>query len=350
MALELTTFADNLVQGAVDARLKGKAYLFNELVHLLPTAKRHSYDAKVDDTIQKIGAVPVEEFYGQLDKVVLPFQVLWLERKFSPLENAQSNGKARPEIGYLIVADENTGNFSFQTFQSLRFSQDASPGGMNVVQARKMFKHGANASAPWAHALAGNRLIYQETNTWIRVDSEGVHFEDDKLLAQIEHTAKFPSYHKSPENVINALCREAEFLAKFFTMFSSPFSGHPNQLKKSAEDYEIEETNRKRIKNGRAPILPLTPIKSDLSKRAQSALEKQDIKEIRILLGWTSVRAASFDNSHGTKVKRKAHSRRIPADVDRREAPREITVSKNNLRLVLENGRIVRKIDNEPKA
>lgn len=88
--------------------------------------------------------------------------------------------------------------------------------------------------------------------------------------------------------------------------------------------------NSKKLKEGRLPKAPLTPIVYDLAAAERILLspppETDKEKEERELLGVTLIRQSKpIVRKDGTWYRRGEHERKIPSDVDRRAVQREIT-------------------------
>jgi hypothetical protein len=273
----------------------------------LPMMKRHSYDRAFDQLVETTRPMPTDEVIGQLANVSLPFDKFWLE---GPVASSK-------RIGFLIEADQATKGFSFQSFGEV----DSMNGRMLGFGKRALMTDGMKITVS---------------------PTDGIKFDEDGLVNGLEALQKLQvdmqkmrstkgmgqyDFGEASEKIDHVYAM-ADGIARALMVLGSDRIPNNFQPAKTKEDLMLEDKNRRRMAMKRLPILPVSEIKIDVSKVNPKFFKTDSAADVRLLLGWTSVRRSKeIISKYGKKYTRKPHDRKIAADVDRRDAVREITSS-----------------------
>lgn len=271
----------------------------------LPTIKRHSYDQAFDQLVETTRPMPTEEVVGQLANVTLPFDKFWLE-------GAAGLSK---RVGFLIEADQATKGFTFQSF-------------------------GEVDSMNGHHFGFGKRGLMTDGMKITVSPTEGIKFDEDGLVRGLEAMQKLQVDMQKMRNAkglgqydfgdaadkIDHVYALADSIARTLMVLGSDRIPNNFNNTKTIADLTLEAKNRRRIAMKRLPMLPVSEIKIDVSKVNPKFFKTTTSEDVRLLLGWTSVRRSKeIISKYGKKYTRKPHDRKIVPDVDRRDAVREIT-------------------------
>ena len=326
-----------------------------EIADALLHVKRFSYSNAFLDAVKDTGEVPIEEMLGQLKNTSFPFKEFWVEGPFFlPVHKkniAMTGPDGRPKrLGLLVRTDKENKSFTFTFVEEIFPTADD-------FRKLEMIRR-ANTHGQYDHAVfhCENRASVNCCNEVpVRVSPEGIDIGKADLLERFskQEAAISPYIDKNPElyeklnasnlALLNSLHALADFLTRFFVLLGA--DRFPNNVVAASAEQavDLKDINKKRMKSGKVPLLPVSPIVIDISQTDRKVFRTGSIKKIRQLLGWTTVRESKpITSKYGRVFTRKEHDRRIPADEDRRNAIREVT-AKKPVKLVIdqENARPV---------
>jgi hypothetical protein len=116
-------------------------------------------------------------------------------------------------------------------------------------------------------------------------------------------------------------------------MLGSGVVQHNVRFSETAEDRKSERQLRDANRLRAFPRVPLQPIVIDVSGDVATALKSNNVEQIRLLLGITSVRRSKpITSKNGVVFTRQPYERRIAAPVDRRGVERQLTTRADKLR------------------
>lgn len=277
-------------------------------------SQKYAYNDETITLVEQTSSLDLEEVIANLDKISFPFDQLWIEGP------GDAKGKS---VGYVIETNSANNSFSFQRF------------------ARVSGRTQIGSSVEESQTIFCNRVP-------VTVDKNGVHFDEDFLLADLEDTYRqiiqspltagldhesHAAIHQFLVNEIDALNQSADFLARLFAAMGADRARKPLPAATAADLKQEIELNRRRARMNGKPKLLSEPRPLDLSRDLFRTRSPQ-AKHVRALLGWTIVRRSKqIISKSGIVFTRKPHDRRIPSAVDRREQTRAITASDTDLTL-----------------
>jgi hypothetical protein len=321
--------ADGVLATAYSFKKAGKLSLSTSkanALQILPGCKKLEYNQAVCDLVDKTRSVDIEEILPQLQHVSFPFDQFWIE---GPPHTIYKNTSTRRH-GYLVSSNQDEQSFQFQLFYEIEMAADR-------------FQILKDGNSPF---LRINEKTYPSYDSTPSVTMDGINL-DESVLEEVEKYAEarrtkgtaigISSDPDKALTLIDELFNAADFLARLFTVMSAlkiQPEMHPEEV------YQQERlSNLRRLREKFPPKLTVRPIPIDLTKIDTASFNPQSQKELRELLGWTSVRRSrEIVSKHGKIFRRKPHDRRIAAPEDRRNAVRQLTAGETGLTLALGKG------------
>jgi hypothetical protein len=298
----------------------------------LPGCKKLEYNKAVCDLVDKTRSVDTEEILAQLNHVSFPFDRFWVTGPSFSIGEAKFGKESR--LGFLVDADQKTASFKFSCY----FEEQVDYLRQKYVE--QFFKNKGRPS-PF---INGNYYAIYDSMPLVtpeKIDLDvGLMEEIESFDASRTKAASLGYQGAAGGNdliLVDKFFNAADFLVRLFTVMSAlniQPEMHPDEV------YQQERlSNLRRQRNKFPPKLTVRPILIDITKVDAASFDPQSQKELRQLLGWTSVRRSrEIVSKYGKIFRRKPHDRRIAAPEDRRNAVRQLTAGETGSTLALSKG------------
>jgi hypothetical protein len=273
--------------------------------------KRFVYDDKVARILEKLSAIPFEEFSAQHKRILLPYDTFWIETAVAP---PRLSGPKEVEIrkGFLIRKEGNDIRAqialemqipNFNDSQTAMISSASGGPKIKVLSYRDLFKmHGE-------HITKDGRLVSSPDMEFIFNESGASVSNTCDNLAQVYSKKRMAQFQTDKADMSCDIYRLLVLVSSLNV--ETNLTGQPPPAGTS-------ET----------PPGTLHSIRIDLTPGLRNALFHGNHDEVRELLGWTSVmRHTRTYHTRNGPIKKviEPHDRRIAAPVDRRGVTRIYT-------------------------
>lgn len=290
---------------------------YNTIAKDLPKARRIRFDDSVAKLVERTDKIPSEDMIGQLCLTTFAFDTMWIEGPMGP--------KATERLGALVKADQSTN--SCRIYAVLE-RQDNPEFAYNKGRTRH------------EQYIQGGKVL----DTYavpITISPDGIRLDEDKLLA---YTERFDKTYKrlgteiDASRLIDVTYSAADYFTRLLVVMGSSHTGSDFNPNRNKAEIALDEKNRKRVRDGRTPILATTPVRIDLTRNMSLGMDDKPAANIQEFLGITQVKRSKLvcrpdgslwlRKSDGMPWSREPHSRKTKNPQDRTNAERHVTVQK----------------------
>lgn len=305
------SLAEQVVRSAVNSSLRAKLNFRNIDDILLReergvlTVRRFQYDKSAGELIARLREIiPVVDFGSQFSKIVMPFDYLWLEGKQSEATINSSTSR----IGFLLVKEIDKIRARYFIEANIP-KYSASGAKLTPLQIRKKL--------PGAYVYDDKYVMPGLSD--IVLDESGINIVQTDVFKKMfsGNNSQFAQKQIELDTTIS------EDIFRFLLLLSSKYVS--TNILENSRSPNIANHGKSRSRQANDGT---RPISINLLAALSTALKSDDKNKVRELLGWTSVcrHERTYHTKQGPVRKTiKPHDRRIPADVDRRNAARELT-------------------------
>jgi hypothetical protein len=323
--LSNTNLADRILVTAKRTRDEREKKLLAPIAQALlsPSVKKVSFGPSLIELVERTQLIEPEEIIGHIKPDYLPFDQIWMEGPPFKIGD-KFLGENNDRCGALITADHERKQFSFRMI-----AEESSAPDMKFDYER------GGRRFPW-HIHGGKSLTLHADITTTVCSERGILLDEDAIFHQLEKNRKFTRSYGSKVGIeaedlslIDVYHFAGDFFARSFLTMGSPVVPHTMNWQKSAAEVAADRKSRERLRANGEPRTMLDPIDIDLA-RVSPRVSFTSAKEVlRELLGITDVRRSrDIISKYGIVFNRKAHERRIAAEVDNRGKTRHLHASK----------------------
>ena len=322
------TLPDTLAEFVLLVSKRGKSRAHDTLKRVareIPFIPRLGWTSKFVEIAHSTKSIETEEIIGQLPRASFPFDKFWVEGPTFLTNHDQRFGDTLDQVrvGAYVEADQENNRFKFILIKELLHAEDN-------------WKSAGLSKHPEAIYSINNVSVVCEFDDFTTVSPEvGVDLNEDKLLDQlgvyqqaVDMLASRGFIMKGIEKIIDDHYIAADFLSRFFVLLYSDRAKNNLEQVKSQDLSELHAKNRRLMKAGGLPRVPVAYVTIDISEEDTATLQTDKPNLIRRLLGWTLVRRSKeILSKYGVIFRRKPHERKIPSPADRRMAMKVVDAS-----------------------